>query len=232
VLRITQIGSVNINKAGTYVLIYSAVDVAGNSASVMRTVIVQDALKPLMTLNGESVLHLHVGDIYTEAGATANDNLDGEVTVSITGNVDTSEVGTYVITYSATDRANNTATITRTIIVELAKDTSKPVVQLNGENEVSIRIGESYEEKGAVAIDDRDGVLEVSIIGQVDTQKAGTYVLYYKATDVAGNTGQAIRNVVVVSPKTKSGGGGGSMGWLLILLISLIPFRGIYRNEH
>ena len=42
---------------------------------------------------------LSVGDTYTEAGATANDNVDGNITnnIVITGSVNTSSSGTYLL---------------------------------------------------------------------------------------------------------------------------------------
>ena len=54
-----------------------------------------------------------MGSTWTDAGATA----DGGETVTSSGTVDTSTVGTYTITYSATDAAGNTGTATRTVTV-------------------------------------------------------------------------------------------------------------------
>lgn len=52
-------------------------------------------------------------------GVTANDNVDGDVTSSITsmGTVDVDLPGAYTMTYSVTDAARNTATATRTVTV-------------------------------------------------------------------------------------------------------------------
>ena len=77
----------------------------------------KDTTKPVITLNGSNPVNLTVGNNYTEAGATATDNIDGTVTVTLTGSVDTSTVATYTISYSASDAAGNTATTTRTVIV-------------------------------------------------------------------------------------------------------------------
>ena len=48
---------------------------------------------------GDNPATVEMGSTYTDAGATA----DGGETVTATGTVDTSTVGTYTITYSATD---------------------------------------------------------------------------------------------------------------------------------
>ena len=62
-----------------------------------------------------------MGSTWTDAGATA----DGGETVTSSGTVDTSTVGTSTITYSATDAEENTGTATRTVTVV---DTTAPVI--------------------------------------------------------------------------------------------------------
>ena len=59
---------------------------------------------------------------WTDPGATA----DGGETVTASGTVDTNTVGTYTITYTATDAAGNTGTATRTVTV--VADTTAPVI--------------------------------------------------------------------------------------------------------
>jgi hypothetical protein len=77
-----------------------------------------DALGPVITLNGNALVGVALNDTYTDAGATATDNVDPSVTVNSSGTVDNSVAGTYTITYSATDVAGNAAvTKTRTVVV-------------------------------------------------------------------------------------------------------------------
>ncbi|NBU69200.1 MAG: DUF5011 domain-containing protein, partial [Verrucomicrobia bacterium] len=55
---------------------------------------------------------------YTDAGASATDNVDSTVTVNSNGTVDPTTPGTYTITYDAMDVAGNAAaTVTRTVVV-------------------------------------------------------------------------------------------------------------------
>lgn len=58
------------------------------------------------------------GSIYTDAGATAADNVDGDITskIQVTGSVNTNIVGTYILTYDVKDNAGNSA-ISKTRIV-------------------------------------------------------------------------------------------------------------------
>jgi hypothetical protein len=79
-----------------------------------------DTVKPVITMLGSDVT-LTVGDTYTDAGATANDNVDGDITANINTNnpVDTSTAGTYTVTYNVSDATGNDADeVRRTVIVE------------------------------------------------------------------------------------------------------------------
>lgn len=80
----------------------------------------KDTTKPEITLFGDVEITLTVGDKYTELGAVANDNVDGDITSKIktTGKVDVNVAGTYEIKYEVSDKAKNKATIKRTVIVK------------------------------------------------------------------------------------------------------------------
>ena len=97
-------------------------DTSGNAAiEVTRTVSVVDTTAPVITLNGDASVTIEVGSPYNDAGATATDNYDGDLTASIVvvSDVDTSTVGDYTVTYNVTDTSGNAAIeVTRTIIVE------------------------------------------------------------------------------------------------------------------
>lgn len=88
------------------------------------TPVVLDKIAPVLTLNEPSVIRVVAGNAYVDAGATAFDNIDGDIIVTIRGTVDTSTVGEYTLTYGATDQAGNTTVKTRTIIVDVTKLTA------------------------------------------------------------------------------------------------------------
>jgi hypothetical protein len=77
-----------------------------------------EGVGPVISLVGTSTLNLNVGDAYVELGATANDAVEGTVTATPSGSVDTTTAGTYTVTYSASDANENAATpVTRTVVV-------------------------------------------------------------------------------------------------------------------
>ena len=198
-------GTVDTSTLGEYTITYSANDNAGNTSSVTRTVSViepPDTIPPVITLNGDSTIILFIGETYTELGATALDDKNGVIAVTISGTVDSSTLGDYALIYTATDSAGNASSVTRTVSVILPPDTTPPVITLNGNTTINVVVSESYNELGATAIDERDGVVDISISGFVDTAIIGTYHITYTATDSDGNSVSAERTVVVVSSAT------------------------------
>ena len=101
-------------------------DAAGNVATGTQSanILTADQTNPTVTRTGAADISLHVGDAYTDAGATATDALDGSLTGSVVptglfavGTVTASSTGTTTITYTVADAAGNSATTSRTIEV-------------------------------------------------------------------------------------------------------------------
>ncbi len=61
--------------------------------------------------------------MYADPGATAIDDIDGDITdkIEVSGTVDSTVVGTHALTYSVADRAGNVASVTRTVIVGVSE---------------------------------------------------------------------------------------------------------------
>ncbi|WP_202710511.1 immunoglobulin-like domain-containing protein, partial [Sporosalibacterium faouarense] len=115
-----------------------------------------DVTSPHISLIGDEAIVLEVGTSYTDEGAIAIDNVDGDITESITttGIVDTEILGEYKTVYLVSDSSDNEATVTRAIYVE---DTTKPIITLTGNNNIELNIGDTYTEAGAIANDNYDG---------------------------------------------------------------------------
>ena len=76
---------------------------------------------PVITLNGDKNVSIGKGEKYKEAGVkSVVDNTDGKLDVkdvTIKGEVDTSKIGTYEVTYTAFDGLNNKSVVTREVKV-------------------------------------------------------------------------------------------------------------------
>ena len=100
-------------------------EIAGTTGQNLRIEAIQiklvrtDNVKPVITLKGNSTVNVRLGDKYVDAGATALDNIDGNITSKIItkSNVNTLKVGTYTVSYTVSDKAGNVDTKTRTVKV-------------------------------------------------------------------------------------------------------------------
>jgi hypothetical protein len=198
---------------GDYLVAFSNVVISGpnnnsvgsESLSQGKITIVADTTVPVITLLGDATVTIEVGNDYTDDGATASDNYDGDITddIVVVNPVDTDVVGTNTITYNVSDAAGNAATeVTRTVNVV---DTTVPVITLLGDATVTIEVGNDYTDDGAIASDNYDGDItdDIVVVNPVDTDVVGTYTITYNVSDAAGNAAvEVIREVVVENSLT------------------------------
>ena len=116
--------------AAVLVFTLTVTDDSGDSATNTHTDTVTitvtapaDTTPPLIVLIGDATVTLTVGGTYTDAGATATDNVDDNLAltalIAAAGTVDTNTAGTYTITYNVSDAANNAAApVTRTVVIQ------------------------------------------------------------------------------------------------------------------
>lgn len=194
---------------GNWALTYTCGDgVAANTQVMCRNVVTVDHDKPIVTiLNTDNMtFEASTKAAYVDAGATCQDNVDGNLSqnIEVSGDVvDLSRVGTYKIYYNCKDSAQNAApTATRTVVVH---DTTCPVCEFTPGAKKSIVIEASFPfvdpwqtdvkcsdeitpvaslTKTAVTKNDANTVVTATeMIKQV-----GTYFTTYKAVDAQGNT--------------------------------------------
>ena len=107
--------------AGEYVARYLENDGYNQLAEVSFNV--TDNTAPVITLKGEQSVTVKVGENYEDAGATAHDDVDGDITqsIEITGLIITGTPGVYTLTFKVKDKSGNAAvSVVRTIkVVEL-----------------------------------------------------------------------------------------------------------------
>jgi hypothetical protein len=201
--NIITVNPVNSNVVGVYTVTYNVVDTVGNVATqVTRTVNVVDTTIPVISLVGSPTVSVNFGATYTDSGATASDNYDGNITASIVtvNPVNTGILGNQIVTYNVTDAHGNAAVqVTRTVTVV---DVTAPVITITGANPMTIEVGGTYTELGAVADDDVDPDFAATPSGSVNTSVLGTYTITYNATDSSTNAAVAVTRTVNVVDTT------------------------------
>lgn len=118
---LTEKVQVNVENGenGILKITYTVSDSSGNTAEAVRNVKFSDKEPPEITLNGNPLKVLLVGESYQDEGAAAKDNVDGDLTDKIQVSGDTAvsgdAAGVKEIVYTVTDSSGNTASVTRKI---------------------------------------------------------------------------------------------------------------------
>lgn len=87
------------------------------------------------------------------------------------------------------------------------KDETKPIISLKGEKEITLSIGDYYQELGALAKDDIDGDLSSQIlinilkndapVDSIESSQEGEFIIKYTVKDKSGNDATETRKVIV-----------------------------------
>jgi hypothetical protein len=199
---IEVVSNVNTAAAGEYTVTYNVMDASLNAAvEVVRTVAVVDNAGPVITMNGDMQTVIDCHGAYAELGATALDSCEGDLTAAIEIGGDEVNVdvpGIYVVNYNAVDGSGNWGNTAQRIVT--VNDAEAPVLELLGDNPMTLEYGALFTDPGAVATDTCEGDLTavVTVVGTVDTTVAGTYDVIYTVSDGSGNMMEETRTVVVL----------------------------------
>ncbi len=73
----------------------------------------EDKLAPIIKLTGDTIVNIDLNSVYTDKGATATDDKDGDITKSIfvKNEVNVNKVGTYNVMFSVSDKAGNVSPV-------------------------------------------------------------------------------------------------------------------------
>lgn len=170
------------------------------------TFVAADEVAPTISLLGSAQVDIEAGTAYVDAGATAKDDKDGDISSKIlhVGSVNTKEVGPYTITYQVSDAAGNAASpVTRT--VNVTDDRTPPVITLVGYPSVSLEVGSPYVDAGTMVTDNIDGDISTHVISKnnVNTNIVGSYSVTFNAQDAMGNKATpVVRAVNVIADMT------------------------------
>lgn len=112
------------------IVTYTVSDAWGNETKVERVIVYKDVVPPTITMNKGSSMQVLVGTTFEDPGFSAEDDVDGDITASVTssGSVNTSTTGKNILTYTVSDSSGNTTTVERT--VNVVQTLSEKVVYL------------------------------------------------------------------------------------------------------
>ena len=184
---------------GTYVVRYNVSDLDGNDAlEVTRIVIVTpDVTAPVITLNGSASVNVTVGTNYTDAGATAEDYFQHDLTpqMQFGDNIDLGVLGTYYNWYRVEDASGNKDSVARVVNVI---DDILPVLTLLGDNPLVVEVKTALTDPGYTVTDNFDANPMVTInVTQVKMNQLGLYPMTYTAADASGNVTVVTRMISV-----------------------------------
>ena len=114
---------------------------------------VQDTTPPTIVITGSNPITISLGTTYNDAGATCTDNVDSTPTLTDTSTVDDSAAGSYTVTYTCTDDANNSAQAVRTVNVVTIPGAPAGLRAIAGDGQVELSWRSPANNGGAAIID-------------------------------------------------------------------------------
>lgn len=160
-------------------------------------------------INGATAVHIINYDVPTtvnsfKATLTATDNIDGDLTSSITVSRDLysgneAVLGDKEVDYSVSDTSGNSTTVT---VIFRTVDVTNPIINLLGGSVIHIEYGNSWSDPGYTATDNYDSSVTVNTSGTVNASILGNYVLNYNATDSSGNAATQKTRTVIIEDTT------------------------------
>ena len=223
-------------EGGPFTITYTATDSEGVSATATRTVVIKENCggggggdnDPVLTIPGEACIETNVNSFDFTSGVSATDD-EGVDNVTITNNsvsaVAFGQVGTYVITYTATDSDGNTDVKTRTINIKEDCDNGGGG---GGDDDLVIEIADACVERGTEnfdilsglsvkylggSVDINDESVEITTVSNptLDVNTNGNYVVTY-TVEYVSKTDSVDRTISVQDDCDNGGGGGGGGG--------------------
>lgn len=176
--------TVNTGIAGVYTVIYSTTDSEGIEVSDSFVVTVVDTTTPTITIDNSQIV-LEVDDSFTSPVCTVSDNGETTTCTEDKSSLDTSKLGSYIVSYYATDEAGNKSTTVD--IVVIVQDTTSPNISLSTDSLV-IEYGESVTYPTCSVNDNYDDNLTCTIDdSNLDINTLGVYNIIYSVADSSGN---------------------------------------------
>jgi len=157
-------------------------------------------------LLGETTITIEVNSEFEDPGATAFiKQQDYSKDIKTESNLDTSKLGEYQITYTIT-KDNETKTTTRIVNVI---DNISPTIELLGNQEVKLIVGDIYKDDGFIVKDNYDENLsgQVVISDTTNYQEVGVYQITYTISDSSDNVASITRKITILPESEKNTSG-------------------------
>ncbi|WP_019026095.1 DUF5011 domain-containing protein [Colwellia piezophila] len=192
---------------GDTLVTFTATDTGNNTVTAQATITITDQTAPVITLIGESTQTVALNGTYMDEGATALDNVDGDVTGDIEideSGVDITTEGTYTVTYTVSDKKGLVGTASRTVTVQ---DAAAPVVIAPESITVEATSPAGTENSdasivafllAATAEDAVDGTLIPSAVDVPEFFALGDTPVTFESTDSESYTGTSEATITVV----------------------------------
>ncbi len=160
-----------------------------------------DYIAPVVKLNYKDTVYLEVKSNYIDSGITYNDNRDGKnCTITISKNLDSSQLGTYFYEYTVSDKSGNKTSVIRIVNVI---DTIPPVINFANGDTVTVEVFNKYNDTAVIFTDNCDTSLIISSSGSFSfanniPNKIGIFTIDYFVSDNSGNITQRTHYIHVV----------------------------------
>ena len=152
-----------------------------------------DNNSPILVLNGDYIEYVEVNDLYEEKGAIAKtstgetiDNVSRQIKLNNVekSSIDTSQLLTYNVIYSATDTNGKTTSATRTVIV---RDTISPTITFPKETTIHVSEVAAFNTMQGVSATDNYSTTPTITVNSSLAKIPGKYVITYIAKDSSNN---------------------------------------------
>ncbi|MFY9152763.1 MAG: immunoglobulin-like domain-containing protein [Prolixibacteraceae bacterium] len=191
---------------GTYTVTGTVHDLAENSIQVTYILnVTGDRIKPVITLIGDASIAICQGETYNDAGATATDDVDGDISsrIIVGNHVDKDIPDTYIVTYNVSDAAGNDAIeVKRTVVVK-----PNPTISGVTVSDVSACFGSSVDFTiNGLLNGPTDFVYSIAFNGEtpVETWSNGTTVVNGSATFSVNNPVVGTYAIKIISATVNS----------------------------
>ncbi|WP_274653896.1 S-layer homology domain-containing protein [Paenibacillus humicola] len=187
---------------GTDQFTYKANDGQADSNPAAVSIQINDTIppdSPGITLNPSGWTNGTVtATVYGEPGGSFEYRIGSDPGwTAYTGPVSLTAEGEYPIEARQTDAAGNVSGIGQAAV---RIDKTAPVITLNGDDQMSVYLNETFTDPGAAVTDNLSTGLQATAVGSVDTHTLGNYVIHYQAADLAGNAAaEKTRTVHVIA---------------------------------